>query len=471
MKEEINQNSETVEKEDIDYQEYEGNRFFVYHGVLKDVELLCETVQIPESVREIRRQAFLNVRLLNRMETLVLPGTVKKIDKLTFAGMESLQCVEFKPGSLLKILEPGIFRNCTHLEYAVLPDSLRKIDSRAFENCVRLKDVRIASPYIIVKEDAFHGCPVLKHEQIAEAVLRDASRRKEEEERAREAKYELFKGLGKKKNVVKETEKIPETQECVQKYDKAERKEEVQEISILEPEINSNTEFCIREGVLEQCEIGCSHVVVPEGVRVIAPEAFSGSLRRELLECLEFPEGVEYIGERACYGLENLREIRFPSSISYIGRKAFEGTAWLAVERKSSSCVVVNGILLSAYYDSMVLEAKLPETIRRIASHAFYLSDVFRIVIPDSVMEIDSQAFYRAGVTEIEFPNQKELVLHTPVIADCDRLREIILPENIEKVEAGLVENCPALQRVCLKGARTAVSRQAFPENVRIWVL
>ncbi|MBP3610602.1 MAG: leucine-rich repeat domain-containing protein [Lachnospiraceae bacterium] len=475
--EERNSNEEAVEKEELDYQEYEGNRFLIYHGVLKDVELLCETVLLPESVREIRRQAFLNVRLQNRMETLVLPAAVKKIDRLSFAGMESLRCVEIASDSLLKVLEPGLFRNCTSLERAVLPASIRKIESRAFENCIRLKDVELASPYVIVREDAFLNCPCLKHKQIEAAVLRDTRQRKEEEERKRQAKYELFQGLGKKKSGQKKEKEVPV--EPVAGQDRQEQVEELQKKSSWKPEsrpqketeLNANTEFCIREGVLERCEIGCAHVMVPQGVKVIAPEAFSGSLKRELLECLEFPEGVEYIGERACYGMENLREIRFPASVSYIGKKTFEGTAWLSGERKKSSCVVVNGILISAYYDSMVLEANLPETIRRISSHAFYLSEVYRIKLPDSVQEIDTDAFYHAGVTEIEFPNRSGLILHAPVIKECDRLKELIIPEKIERLEAGMAENCPALQRICLKGAGTAVSKQAFPENVRIWVL
>ena len=141
------------------------------------------------------------------------------------------------------------------------------------------------------------------------------------------------------------------------------------------------------------------------------------------------------------------------------------------MQRKQSSCVIVNGILISAYYDSMVLEARLPENIWRIASYAFYLSEVYRVKLPDSVREIDSDAFYNAGVTEIEFPNQENLLLHAPVIRGCSRLKEMIIPEKIERIEEGLVEGCPVLQRVCLKNLQTAVSRQAFAETVRIWVL
>ncbi len=478
--EEMNRNSETTEEE-FDYQEYEGNRFLIYNGVLKDVELGCETVLLPENVREIRRQAFLNVRLQNRMETLILPAALKKIDMLTFAGMQSLKQVEFHAESLIKILEPGLFRNCTQLIRVILPASLRKIESRAFENCIRLREVELVAKYIIVKEDAFFGCPCLKHKQLAEAAEKDRERRKEEEERAKAAKYELFRGLGnrkaEKKNTVQEEQKQEKEGTAAENSQKTKVNQEripvPVEIQDRKPDetINANTEFCIREGVLERCEIGCSHIVLPAGIKVIAPEAFSGSLQKDLLERLELPEGVEMIGERACYGMESLKEICFPSSVSYIGRKAFEGTAWLSGQRKQSSCVIVNGILISAYYDSMVLEAKLPENIWRIASHAFYLSEVYRVELPDSVREIDSDAFYNAGVTEIEFPNQEKLLLHSPVIRGCSRLKEMIIPEKIERIEAGLVEHCPALQRVCLKSSQTAVSRQAFAENVRIWVL
>ena len=61
--------------------------------------------------------------------------------------------------------------------------------------------------------------------------------------------------------------------------------------------------------------------------------------------------------------------------------------------------------------------------------------------------------------------------MHTPLAARCEKLKEIYVPGKLERLEAGFVEECPALKRVCLKWKETTVHKDAFPEEVRIWVL
>ena len=124
-------NSEFNQGEEIEYLEYEGNCFLTDRGVLKDVRVETEIVRIPEEVKEIRRQAFLNARMEQKITCLVIPASVKKIERLTFAGMEGLLCVELL-GEIVT-LEPGTFRNCVRLEKIQLPATLRRIESRAFE--------------------------------------------------------------------------------------------------------------------------------------------------------------------------------------------------------------------------------------------------------------------------------------------------------------------------------------------------
>ena len=51
----------------------------------------------------------------------------------------------------------------------------------------------------------------------------------------------------------------------------------------------------------------------------------------------------------------------------------------------------------------MVMEAKLPDTVQRIAPYAFYKSGAQLVVLPESVREIDARAFVDCEVTEIDF--------------------------------------------------------------------
>ena len=425
-------NDEIIQSEEMEYLDYAGNRFLVDGGVLKDVLVESAIVAIPETVREIRRQAFFNAKGEHRMSSLLIPASVKKIDRLAFAGLQELCYVEIAPG--ITTLKPGTFRNCSGLERISLPITLRRIESRVFENCTRLSEVILASEQISISEDAFLNCVSLKNSRIENAIAEEIRKRKELEEEARNAKYPFLNNMG----VVQreETVKSNFSEELLQKAEKSSREE---------AERDSDGAFCIRNGVLEH---------------------YTGT------ECsVVIPEGVTALGERVFYGMKQLKEIHFPSTISYIGAEALEGTGWLAKERRNNICVIVNGILVSAFYDSMVMEAKLPETIQRIAPYAFYRSDARVVVLPESVREVDAYAFADSGVTEIDFSTRSDVILHHPIAVRCPELKEIYIPAKLERLDAGVVKDCPALKRVCLKWSHTAVHKQAFLDNVRIWIL
>ena len=132
---------------------------------------------------------------------------------------------------------------------------------------------------------------------------------------------------------------------------------------------------------------------------------------------------------------------------------------------------IINGILISAFYNSIVMEAKRPDTVYRIAPYAFYRSEAQLIVLPESVREIDARAFVDCEVTEIDFSTRADIILHAPLAIRCNKLRELYFQGQIERLEDNFVEDCPALKRVCLKWAQTVVNKNAFRENVKIWVL
>ena len=251
------------------------------------------------------------------------------------------------------------------------------------------------------------------------------------------------------------------------KQQEAEELAKQEQIQKEQEHINKDTEFCIRNGILERCEIGSDYIVIPDGVTEIGQNAFSTSERKEVLVRIEIPEGVETIGERAFFGLKNLCEIKIPTSVCSFGAEAFEGTAWIKRQREQSNYVCVNGVLLSAFYDSFAMKAELPNNIYRIAPYAFYQNDVRSIIIPDNVKKIDKYAFTEVGVIQMVFPNCSEIEFENPILFRCKSLRELTIPEKIRKIEAGFVKDCLALTIVHLKNPKTSINKKAFPEYVR----
>jgi len=452
---------------EIEYFYFDGNRFLIDNGVLKDVQVESAVVRIPETVTEIKRQAFLDAKLLGRMEILFIPSSVRKIERLSFAGMANLKQVEVQAG--IATLEQGMFRNCMDLEFIYLPDTLRSIESRAFENCLKLRGVDLPRVWVKIAEDAFVNCINLRDSRIEKAVEDAEYRRKKEESEARKARFpHLYAEENKKQKKIQEPAQpvlpVQKPESFVEEKSVAEElleaallaeqpvfeatavQQTVQQAAQVQlKEETTEARFLIHEGVLERCEIQGSSVKIPEGVTSLADRVF--------------------------YGRKELTEIIFPSTLAYIGVQALEGTGWLEKEREKSSYVVVNGILVSAFYNSMIMEAKLPDTIYRIAPYAFYKSEAQLVILPESVREIDARAFADCEVTEIDFSTRADVVMHAPLAVRCSKLRELYFQGKVERLEDNFVEDCPALKRVCLKWAQTVVNRNAFRENVRIWVL
>ena len=456
MSEEFHTNNE------MDYVYFDGNRFWIDRGVLKDVQVESEVVRIPDIVTEIRRQAFLDARLLGRMEVLVIPASVRKIERLSFAGMTNLRLVELQAS--IATLEQGMFRNCMDLEFIRFPNTLRTIESRAFENCMKLHSVELPRVWVQMAEDAFLNCVNLKDKRIENAIEDAKYRRKKQEEEARRARFphlyreEIKKKKQPEKEVVLEQEQQLKEPSVVPAEKSA--AEELLEAALLaeqpafeitavpketQKEEIQDARFLIHDGVLERCEVQGNSIKIPEGVTALADRLF--------------------------YGKEELEEIIFPSTLTYIGVQALEGTGWLAKEREKNSYVIINGILISAFYNSIVMEAKLPDTVYRIAPYAFYRSEAQLIVLPESVREIDARAFVDCEVTEIDFSTRADVILHAPLAVRCSKLRELYFQGQIERLEDNFVEDCLALKRVCLKWAQTVVNKNAFRENVKIWVL
>lgn len=444
----------------MDYFYYDGNRFLIDKGVLKDVQVESGLVHIPDTVTEIRRSAFLDARLLGRMEALFIPSSVRKIERLSFAGMANLRMVELQAG--IVTLEQGMFRNCMDLEFVKLPDTLRTIESRAFENCLKLRAVELPRVWVQMAEDAFLNCVNLRDKRIDKAIEDAQYRRKKEEEEVRRARFpHLYREENEKKK--QEAEQISQEEPLAAREEKS-AAEELLEAALREElglpeevkihqteqqtpvkEETAEARFFIHEGVLERCEVHSSSIKIPEGVTSLADRVF--------------------------YGNKELTDIIFPSTLTYIGVQALEGTGWLENRREANNYVVVNGILVSAFYNSMVMEAKLPDTVYRIAPYAFYKSEAQLVVLPESVREIDARAFVDCEVTEIDFSPRADVVFHAPLAVRCNKLRELYFQGKVDRLEDNFVEDCPSLKRVCLKWAQTVVNKNAFRENVRIWVL
>ena len=228
-------------------------------------------VTIPLEVTEIGESAFYNCTSLKRVD-LLGGRTLKKIGALAFAGCTALEEVEL-PGDLIEIPEYafGQCENLQHVEFSYPEDEekscTRKIAKGAFKGCSKLTGFEI--PYTVkeIEEEAFLGCKALQSVVLPVGVE-----------------------LGR---------------------------------NAFEPSCTLQKEYEIENGVLLAYHGYDSYAKVPEGVTLIAENAFAAS--RERLLIVDIPEGVRAIGAGAFEGCTKLEFIDLPKSLRSIGERAFAG--------------------------------------------------------------------------------------------------------------------------------------------------
>ena len=81
------------------------------------------------------------------------------------------------------------------------------------------------------------------------------------------------------------------------------------------------------------------HVVIPDGVTVIAPFAF---YCQSTIYSVVIPDTVNEIGNYAFSNCHNLADIKLPDHEIELGLNPFSGTAW---ESEQSGYIVIGGIL------------------------------------------------------------------------------------------------------------------------------
>lgn len=242
------------------------------------------------------------------------------------------------------------------------------------------------------------------------------------------------------------------------------RREKMKKQTVFEIKFNGN--------VLERVhpEDPLRTFTVPNGVTKIAPWAFSGceNIRKVIL-----PEGLTEIGECAFRECTHLREVVLPDTLREIGAGAFSRTPCLEKIHIPEGVVRVPK---ECFFHSGVEEVVLPGTLREIGVHAFACSDLRKVTIPDGVVLADG-CFKGCGCMVVARVG-KTCQIPFEGFDGCEDLREIILPEGLETLEAHALAGTAirelklpdSLQRIgdrCLEFSRKLESIR-IPKGVRM---
>ncbi len=343
-------------------------------GVLtvKDLSQISADVEIPSTVDGI---------------------TVKSIGERAFKDCKTITSVTIP--DTVETIEHSAFGYCSNLKSVVLPDSIKTIEAFAFTICYNLKIDKLPSSIETIGSCAFQSCSVTGTIEIPSSMKSLDSK--------------AFANCWVSSFVVD----------------------------------SGNSVYASQDGVvftkdMEKIVVtprGLSEFTIPETVKTISPNCFSGC--------------------------SNLKALIIPSSLTEIGERVVEGCSSLelTVDSENTCFKVVDGVLYDYEIEKLLwapeyLEGTftIPSTVKTVNGYAFFDCEAKKIVIPDSVKEIGSYSFWSSNITEIEIPSSISVISNSAFYW-CQSLTTVHIPSSVTKIEARAFQDCSSLKDIYYDGS------------------
>lgn len=381
-----------------------------------------KSVDIPDNVTSIGNLAF----AYGGIRSLKIGKGLKNIASGAFKHNYQLSSVTLSEGT--ETIEKDAFLCCENLESIVIPKSVKYIGSRAFRHCIKLSEVTFLNTDTVIADDAFQFCPFQPQSRGA----------------ASETDFELdgetlmkYKGSANKVVIPPSITKI-----SGKAFVKNESIEEVvigsavtavgihafdgcvnlRKISVESGNKKFRSEgeclIDIKKGVLL---IGCNASAIPQGIKEIGSNAFSG---RKLLKNAVIPEGVKTIGTGAFSGCSELENAVFPQSLEEICDNAF------------FNCKKLSG-------------ASLKSGLKKIGSEAFKkCSGMKTLDMSEGLETIGYEAFSDcASIEYLHFPEGIKSV-GVRCFQRCHAIKSIYIPASLEDIGYDAIVSGPYLESI-----------------------
>ena len=181
---------------------------------------------------------------------------------------------------------------------------------------------------------------------------------------------------------------------------------------------------------LEQYRGNDTHVVIPEGVRIIDDYAFSNA---SSLVSAVIPESVQEIGTRAFYACKNLLEVQIPDSVRFLGSGTFvRCTSLIRVKLPGG----LSGVPDSAFFGCSALQhAEMPREVARIGESAFAgCTSLKEVTLPDTVQILGKKSFQGCtALTKLELPGSL-VRIGEQALENCSSLRVLDVPSSVQTI-------------------------------------
>ncbi|MBR3629115.1 MAG: leucine-rich repeat protein, partial [Oscillospiraceae bacterium] len=410
-----------------------------------------ETLILSEGLEKIGDEMF---KWSGKIETLVIPSTVKHIGRAAFGGFNGISGSEVHALSSLTFADNSQLENI--FEYAFSFCSIEHLQLPATEKPFKIWDSAFDSNYELLDAD-LGNC-----EELGSATLYTS-----------EDYYKTDTAIG-----------------GVFAYCK----------NLKSVEFGKSLEV-INHGCFANCTSLTGTIAFPSTLKMIGHGAYNGC---SLIEDVTFNERLETIGNLAFGGCD-LHEINLPDTVKEVGDRCFEGNLHVEKVKFSANMTVIPDRFLDCYAQDVAAYSVGKGSHTNVGQHGM----LKELIIPDNIKEIGIDAFDCAldletlDLGKVEYIGTGAFSVHgmlldelgmehgslkTVVMSPC--LKEIgtvpphsvdfegsayagvfdgqgdfdglVLPATLEKVGANAFNGCQAIKEFTMTDKLTFVGNHAF---------
>ncbi len=459
---ELDEEEHTVYKDEISNEN--GLTYYIYsdHAVLINVDCDLSGVTIPDSVKGVPVTVIADDAFVYTETTYIsIPASVVDLGD-SLGDLEHSFSVDIsdKNKNYVNVDDVIYTSDMTELvkfipsnekEEFTIPDTVKKVHSRAFSYCENLKKVNIPSSVIEIGSAAFIGCTSLESINVDEENPFFSSADGVLFNKYKDTLHQYPVGSTKKSYT------IPDFVEEIGIYAFAECK------------------------ALETIEI-------PDSVEIIDDNAFQSCPK---LNNVVMPDSVCKLGAGVFENCSSLLDITFSNKLTEVGWYAVYNTPWLKAQadgiiyigsalysykgnmpentaltvKEGTLCITDDAFYGNSYkYEEQndtirknLISIKLPDSLKYIKQEAFYeCENLQEIQLPDNILGIEFDAFSKCtSLKKVNIPSSLDWL--GIIFRSCHSLEEIEIPENITQIVEGAFEDCTSLRSITVKNPNCSI--------------
>jgi len=413
---------------------------------------VVESVSVPDSVASVGAMAFMDCC---EIKEITLPASVRSIGKYLFAGCKKLEKATID--AIVPALTDGMFAGCEALREIRLFRSVKVIPTDCFGGCSKLE--RVCSPVLALDDcKPFFKAALLGFtDMMTDRLIKDKKviaknlatiRRHKAKLMADAIAYYPLLSIMVENGIVTRSDALPYLNEDVSVEVRATLLSAQDDPSsdAADPFDPFGFSFNSEEDENEKKKLWAfreipgggleitgykgndEFVTVPtliggKEVKGIAPDAFSPLTKKKgcntgvlkKIRSVYINDGIEYIGERAFKGCENMFEALLPVTVTRVFEDAFARCPHLADE---NGLVIVYGKLYACYNQEEAV--RVPSSVKAIGNFAFWdNSSLKHLTLPADLDELDENA--------LEFRNDVSII-----VPDGSPTQRLLLEEGYD---------------------------------------